>query len=310
MRNSFILFLFFTFSSLFCQNSLSDILPLDVGNKWVYNYWDHYQNVMPHGETKNDGIIEYKITGKENYVDSTVWHFVHKSETHRWVSGIYGWSTYKDSSYFDIVEINNLNHQLISSTFSEKSVFLFARTHIENLKFYRMYTTNIQGKSFYTFDYKNSTANERFLVDKTNFVCSKDSGITYLESYKSYTTSNWVKSFTLNKFLRQNTSSVENYNSNVPTSFSLSQNYPNPFNPETTIEYSIPANVKGRMAKVTLKVYDLLGREVATLVDEYKQPGSYNSKFSIVNYKLPSGVYFYRLQCGNYVQTKKLVLLK
>ncbi|MDP2037534.1 MAG: T9SS type A sorting domain-containing protein [Ignavibacteria bacterium] len=87
--------------------------------------------------------------------------------------------------------------------------------------------------------------------------------------------------------------------------FSLSQNYPNPFNPETTISYKIPA-----ASKVSLIVYDVLGREVAILVNEYKQPGSYNSQFSIRNSQLPTGVYFYRLQSGSYSETKKMILLR
>ncbi len=91
----------------------------------------------------------------------------------------------------------------------------------------------------------------------------------------------------------------------LPVLFSLSQNYPNPFNPTTNIVYSIP-----QAGHVSLKVYDMLGREVATLVDEFKQPGNYNSQFSIQNYTLPSGVYFYCLQCGSFTETKKLVLLK
>ncbi|MDP1880453.1 MAG: T9SS type A sorting domain-containing protein, partial [Parachlamydiaceae bacterium] len=103
---------------------------------------------------------------------------------------------------------------------------------------------------------------------------------------------------------------------NIPTEFSLEQNYPNPFNPETTIRYTIPSNVKGETIKVTLKVYDVLGREVATLVDEFKQPGVYNSTFSTLRSSLTSGVYFYRLQAGDlrsghgFVQTKKMLLLK
>ena len=96
----------------------------------------------------------------------------------------------------------------------------------------------------------------------------------------------------------------------IPSHFSLSQNYPNPFNPETTISYTIPSNVKGETINVTLKVFDVLGREVATLVNEFQQAGTYNSKFSIINYKLSSGVYFYRLQSGSYSETKKLILMK
>ena len=96
----------------------------------------------------------------------------------------------------------------------------------------------------------------------------------------------------------------------IPSHFSLSQNYPNPFNPETTISYTIPSNVKGETINVTLKVFDVLGREVATLVDGFKQPGSYNSQFSIRNSKLVSGVYFYTLRAGSYSETKKMIVLK
>ncbi|MDP2038987.1 MAG: glucoamylase family protein, partial [Ignavibacteria bacterium] len=97
---------------------------------------------------------------------------------------------------------------------------------------------------------------------------------------------------------------------NIPTEFSLEQNYPNPFNPETRISYTIPSNVKGETINVTLKVYDVLGREVATLVNENKQPGNYNSQFSILNSQLSTGVYFYRLQAGNFSETKKMLVIK
>ena len=92
---------------------------------------------------------------------------------------------------------------------------------------------------------------------------------------------------------------------NIPSEFALSQNYPNPFNPETTISYKVQA-----ASQINLKVYDVLGNEVATLVNEYKQPGSYNFQFSIRNYQLTSGVYFYRLIAGNFNQTKKMILMK
>jgi hypothetical protein len=97
----------------------------------------------------------------------------------------------------------------------------------------------------------------------------------------------------------------------LPTNYSLSQNYPNPFNPTTTIKYSIPVKVKSERSKVknvTLVVYDILGREVATLVNEKQKPGNYEVIFDASNY--PSGVYFYRLQAGDYSNVKKLILLK
>lgn len=87
--------------------------------------------------------------------------------------------------------------------------------------------------------------------------------------------------------------------------FELMQNYPNPFNPGTTIKYQLPDAVN-----VSLKIFNSLGEEVATLIDdEFQNTGSY-SKLFIVNSTLPSGVYFYRLQAGNYSDTKKMILLK
>jgi hypothetical protein len=122
----------------------------------------------------------------------------------------------------------------------------------------------------------------------------------------------------------------------MPEKFHLAQNYPNPFNPTTTIEYSIPvdsrqyavgsqqnqsfnqsvrrsstkSNVDGTISHslVKLKVYDVLGREVATLVKEQQKPGSYSLKFDAGHFS--SGVYFYTLQAGKFVQTRKMVLIK
>ncbi len=101
----------------------------------------------------------------------------------------------------------------------------------------------------------------------------------------------------------------------VPTQFKLYQNYPNPFNPTTKIRYSIPTVGTSLMKFVQLKIYDILGKEVATLVNQQQQPGNYEVEFTTNvgtnNYSpLPSGVYFYRLQAGNYIQTKKMMLLK
>jgi len=91
----------------------------------------------------------------------------------------------------------------------------------------------------------------------------------------------------------------------LPTVFNMSQNYPNPFNPSTTIRYQLPVNTH-----VTLKIFDIIGNEVATLVNEEQQPGFYNSQFTIHNSQLSSGVYLYRLQAGDFVSTKKLLLMK
>jgi hypothetical protein len=89
----------------------------------------------------------------------------------------------------------------------------------------------------------------------------------------------------------------------VPFEYILSQNYPNPFNPTTTIEFALPSD-----SYVDLRVYDLLGREVVTLVDEEKSPGVYRVRFDAS--MLSSGLYVYRLKAGEFVALKKLMLLK
>ncbi len=98
---------------------------------------------------------------------------------------------------------------------------------------------------------------------------------------------------------------IDSKNKVLPTEYELFQNYPNPFNPSTIINYELPVS-----SFVTLKIYDVLGNEVAVLVNDYQQAGSHYSTWNIHNSLLPSGVYFYRLQTGEFIQTKKMILLK
>jgi len=94
---------------------------------------------------------------------------------------------------------------------------------------------------------------------------------------------------------------------NAPKEFSLSQNYPNPFNPTTKINWQLPVG-----SWQTLKIFDMLGNEITTLVNEYRPAGEYEVEFSAIDggSNLPSGIYFYQLKAGTYFQTKKMVLIK
>jgi len=96
---------------------------------------------------------------------------------------------------------------------------------------------------------------------------------------------------------------INDSSTSIPKHFLLNQNYPNPFNPTTTIKYQIP-----QAGFVSLKVYDMLGKEVAILVNEEKPVGSYEVEFN--GSRIPSGIYFYQLQSGSFVETKKLILVK
>jgi hypothetical protein len=124
-------------------------------------------------------------------------------------------------------------------------------------------------------------------------------------SDSSYAGAAWV-------FTRSGTP-VREEAANVPSQFVLEQNYPNPFNPSTKIQFTIVSTQSGSASggnrQLTIvKVYDVLGREVVTLVNEVKEPGTYTVEFDASS--LASGVYFYRLQAGTYVKTKKLLLLR
>ena len=111
---------------------------------------------------------------------------------------------------------------------------------------------------------------------------------------------------------------IDDYRNNISSEFQLYQNYPNPFNPTTKIKYTIPdviASETKQSQLVTLKVYDVFGNEVATLVNEAQSAGSYEVEFNSRGHSgevrnLPSGIYFYQLKAGNFIETKKMILLK
>ncbi|MDH7603657.1 MAG: T9SS type A sorting domain-containing protein [Melioribacter sp.] len=140
------------------------------------------------------------------------------------------------------------------------------------------YTTNGDTKGWY-----------KFYVDKSS---PQDSFVVYLiRAYVSYITSDNKEVIEL-----------------LPRTYSLEQNYPNPFNPSTIISYQIP-----EMTNVQIKIYDALGREVRTLIDEIKPAGKYNIAWDgrdNFGNLISSGVYFYKIIAGNFVQTKKMILMK
>ncbi len=111
-----------------------------------------------------------------------------------------------------------------------------------------------------------------------------------------------VSGFLADTLLRGRIVSVKQQ-AGLPTTFELSQNYPNPFNPTTTIKYQLPATVF-----VTLKVFDIVGREVTTLVSYLQQPGYYSLVWNAGG--IASGVYFYRMQAGSFAATRKLMLVR
>jgi hypothetical protein len=122
-------------------------------------------------------------------------------------------------------------------------------------------------------------------------------------SYLAYPTTKMIMVPMLSAFVSFKNNGASKVNEVSPITYSLSQNYPNPFNPETSISFSIP-----KRGLTAIKIYDVMGREVKTLMNEVMEAGDHIVKFSAAN--LSSGLYFYKIQCDDFVDTKKMVLLR
>ncbi len=164
----------------------------------------------------------------------------------------------------------------------------------------------------------NASGDRRFLMNigKDNFSIPAGGDVTFvIAQIVARGTSN-VNSVTKLKLLSDyafsyyNTVGVKVISSEVPEDFKLEQNYPNPFNSISNIKFQIPLchSCGGRNPYVIIKVFDLLGREIKTLVNEYLQPGTYQARFDSTG--LSSGVYFYRIQAGDFSETRKMVLVR
>jgi len=138
------------------------------------------------------------------------------------------------------------------------------------------------------------------ITDTTLFYTSLSLNKKYWWRVKAYNLSGWGEFSEVRTF--DIVVSVEDENQ-LPVVFSMEQNYPNPFNPSTKIKYSVPQS-----SNVVIKVFDILGNEVETLINEEKAIGTYELTWYAEN--LPSGIYFYRLQTGDFVETKKMVFMK
>jgi hypothetical protein len=148
----------------------------------------------------------------------------------------------------------------------------------------------------------NPASIEPFSFSKILIEFNPDSIKNYNATFTVYSNGG-IKNIMLTGIGKDNAVNVEDEIS-LPIAFALEQNYPNPFNPSTIISWQSPVG-----SWQTLKIFDALGREIETLVNEYKEAGVHSTLYTI-NSTLPSGIYFYRLQAGDFIQTKKMVILK
>src|SRR5574338_686111 len=207
-------------------------------------------------------------------------------------------STAHSGSFAAKLEITNINgYYQFHPTNSEVVFAIFAFFFKDGLSASGVFEIETASESYSSFN---------MFIEGSNEVA--DSVMLQIQILSESTTDPGIGSYALiDQLSFGQTTDVEN-SEQLPLSFNLEQNYPNPFNPNTKISWQSP--VSGWQ---TLKVYDILGNEVATLVDEYRNAGNYEYNLNYVETlhatSLPSGVYFYQIRVDNFVETKKMILL-
>jgi hypothetical protein len=285
---------------LFSQ--INDFFPLSVGFSWTYNYTTFSADYLNGFYASDSGIAVYSIISNAVSNDSTVWEFreirdiIHRFGTF-FPPHTSGTDTIQDTTNFFIVEYYSGNHRLIRTEQQDLfSVLPLFEEFQDSVLFFRYFPNIVQD----TFSVNINSDVEPYESYSISF--KRNVGITetsfYLGPLVGYEAST-------NHTLKDFTTSVQNsYSDLLPDGYKLEQNYPNPFNPFTKIKYSIPQS-----GIVQIKVYDILGNEVAALVDEFKPAGNYETEFSPLA-ELASGVYFYRISSNTFSETKKMIFLR
>lgn len=191
-----------------------------------------------------------------------------------------------------------------------------SRTTDGGLSWQTMNSPTIAGEKCYKLEFVPGYPSKIWMLTLSNLYFSNDSGMIWTKDPVSGQFSygvdivctdskhGWLQTDKI--FRNSNSDQVTSVSDNehiIPSEFNLYQNYPNPFNPTTTINYSLP-----KAENVKLTVYNTIGSKVATIINEYKQPGNYSVNFNASN--LASGIYFYKLEAGQFTQIKKMILLK
>jgi len=300
------------------SDSLVDVFPLSVGNQWTYRY----STVAVSWPSGNPGTIRTDsgramifVSGRTTYADSTSWQIQAARDLlrHEVFSSLGGPDrdtiySVRDTSHFELIESHHAQHQVYRNAdpyLTRDDVFPFTKGFDDTIMIYR-YTHVGEGDTTALQSWIRPPPGPQF---QSVFTFRKGIGlIRYIYNSGSVDVTAAVDHLLLSSTI---TSVNEGIGHLKPGSFFLYQNYPNPFNPNSNIRYLI-----SEFRHVRLSMYDILGREVVELVNEWKSPGNYEVRFD--GSCLSSGVYFYRLsvaqerdgQGGGFVQTRKLLLLR
>ncbi len=289
--------------------SLSDslnFLPLQVGNKFTYFYYSHdsytHTTITYYRLVKvlMDSII---LNRKYFYCENAPWggsgwfrtdtvnRCIFKFDPANSCSTYYNYEKLIDSIGYSLGN-SRCNYMWYRAEFTNNVIF-----GQPSVRFYVNVYTGLNTLSYHTyhlnFGYTKYSYSAQYYQATWDLLGCEINGVVYGDTTIPL--------------------GVNVINNSLPSNFSLSQNYPNPFNPQTKIKFSIPLSrgvtaEGGRGVFVSLIIYDLLGREVTTLVNEELKPGTYEVDWDGSNYS--SGVYFYKLEAGDFTETKKMVLMK
>ena len=295
--------------SLPVPEEVLNFYPLALGNKWVYDENTIYYDTIPHGSS--DILIKEVIgdtiatNGKHYFkvIDQTIWESPVLERVDSTDGKVYRY--YEDTT---LTENEYIAYDLLAEVGDTISSF---RLGFNTVLFTTMYAETTFEKWGLT---KPKKVFEEYTLHPPIFSLTQDIGLDSIYFYFDFGDT-WItlKGCVIDGVVYGDTTvvSIEDEKEPIASSFKLEQNYPNPFNPSTNIQFRI-----SNFEFVNLKVYDVLGNEVVTLVNEELSAGEYEVEFNAVGLPsrqgsaLTSGIYFYTLTAGNFRGTKKLVLLK
>ena len=275
-----------TIKHLAVNPEVLSLYPLKIGNEWIYEknvemYKSRYK-IKVIKDTTIEGKQYFKLTNGYFRIDTSY------GKVYEYISG-------------DVVSFDFSANELDDTVFFNQGGYEEG-WFLENKSEFNLWGINSER---YLYNYIIPTSGYRINTFVKDIGLYRDEGGELLASYSV------LIGFTKDGVVYGDTTlvGIDEGKSNKPIKYSLFQNYPNPFNPSTIIQYSIP-----KTSFVTLKIFNILGKEIATLVNEGKPAGNYQIEFNIQknmnNKSLSSGIYFYKLHAGDYIRTKKMIYLK
>jgi Secretion system C-terminal sorting domain len=269
-----------------------NLFPLKIGNEWSYEHYIEMYKSDSKVRVESDTLINNKLYFKlKNFTLKSISYDYYRIDSVN--CKIFIFLSDSDFTYYDF-SANDVGDTVL---FDSNNGYI-AGWYLEDKSSFNK--LGINSDSYLYNDILNASG-----YQLNTFV--KDIGLYKEEGGEVLYSLSVLKGFVKDGIVYGDTTlvGINDGKNNIPAEFPLSQNYPNPFNPTTKINFQIE-----KSGLVSLKVYDILGREVASIINEEKHIGEYEIKFDASKYNLPSGVYFYKLQAGSYIQTKKMILLK